>query len=1140
MKKILFATFLVTLVVAVALAQTTQQQGTIQTSRFSREANTNETAAGWRAKLGITGTSGGTGQTNWDFTAITNAPWQTGNANLTNWGQIPTNQLGQKQLGSANLTNWSNLDTNILATKQPASLNLTNWSNVETNILTNYVRIGDLTVTTNFLWERLTNHTSLRSWDWVNPDVFETNTILTYTAPATNTMVRLDLADTWQRESGGGTSADINYFLYLRWTTATGKYGIINLLNGVELPGDLGASFPDDYTSDATLLDSGYVISWQKSYLISMAASSTLTVSNYVINSRNSAPEPTGTNTLHAELSIAKQVTTFGGGVSQTNFYSATNQIAGSNIVGDISVDSITAATMSVDALYGNGANITNIPYLGLSAAARGSVTNAALGAARDATNTLRAEALVGTASVNTAGRAGTVNSIATNYVELFKMMSTNAVGDYPLPYWRVDLPPFNAVGDGVTDDTAAINLAGLYALTNGGTVVLSTGTNSVRYSGSTYLGSPPPTVEPVTFSNSGGDLLMTTGTNYLTGQEVRFTTTGSLPGGISLATSYWLVRITATTYKLATSEANAYVPTVIAYSSSGTPTITLRTQPDANEASIIPFRGTNIAMVGAGVGKSTLRIADNEPASQHLIGAWGKNITFANFTIDGNNTRLGDVVETNGAVLINVATNYTWGAVTPAEGFYVTNMPDEDAITPQYYFENVVIKNMVIKNMANEGVDIDPYSDKAIHPSWMVRVMDTEFQNNYGYAIEAAVATQVERCTFYTNAYVAWPAVNVGSLGNRAREQVNCDPYQSVFRDNFFHGGYGGIGQLGGSNAGTNASYGLIAENNYFFHQTNVSINLGSFVTDRFPSVLRNNHFTITNATGSAIAAGNPGTLIEGGSVWFPAGANRLAVSLSGDGTTLRGMTITNGYVTAGIGRITMELNTISTPGVCIYLPAVTSRYKDIVRNTLIVSATGSHYAPVDAQGAGSATTNPDNIRYLFNTLISSNNAGGGRGLLVTSSNVVIGNHISGSVIYGIQFATGDSNSIVVGNQIYAGSTARVQIDANTFGTHVFSGNQGSQIGDVTVVAMSTKTGNYTLTFADQLVVFNGSSLTATLPTAVGWTGRSFTIKNINATALTVARTSSQTIDGAAADDSLAQYVRATYVSDGTGWIKN
>ena len=632
----------------------------------------------------------------------------------------------------------------------------------------------------------------------------------------------------------------------------------------------------------------------------------------------------------------------------------------------------------------------TNLPYLGLNDAARDSVTNAALKAAMDATNnaaltrdaelaagsipvaasgltgTIDDARLPGTITSDITGNAATVTSIAGNATQVVAIMGTNDVSDYPLPIYNVKLPPFNAVGNGVANDTAALRLASDYAYTNGGTVFLPLGTYNVKYPGATTLGSPP---------------------------------------------------------------------------SSG-----------QNEASIVPFRGTNIAVVGASRDGTTVRIATDEPASQHMFGVWGKNITFANFTLDGNASRLGDVVETNGTVLVDTATNYTWGAVTPAEGFYVTNMPDEDAITPQYYFENVLIKNMEIKNWANEGVDIAPYFDAAILPEWMVRIQDCKFTSNYGYAIEAAVATIVERGEFVENSYLAWPAATVGSLGNRARNQMNCDPYQSVVRDSFFHGGYGGIGQLGGSNAGTNASYGLLAEGNYFFNQTNASIRIGDFVSDAFPSVLRNNHFTITNATGWAIDAGNPGTLIDGGSVKFPAGANRLAVNLSGDGTTLRGMTITNGYINGGVGRITIAGNTVSTPGVCIYLPSATSRFKDIIGNTLVVSATGSHYAPVDAQGSGSATTNPDNIRYLFNTLISSNNAGGGRGLLVTSSNVVIGNHISGSVIYGIQFATGDSNSIVMGNQIYAGSTARVQIDAGTFGTHTFSGNLGSQIGDTYV----------------------------------------------------------------------------------------
>jgi len=83
------------------------------------------------------------------------------------------------------------------------------------------------------------------------------------------------------------------------------------------------------------------------------------------------------------------------------------------------------------------------------------------------------------------------------------------------------------------------------------------------------------------------------------------------------------------------------------------------------------------------------------------------------------------------------------------------------------------------------------------------------------------------------------------------------------------------------------------------------------------------------------------------------------------------------------------------------------------------------------------------------------------------------------------------------------------------------------------------TKTANYTLTATDGTVVFNGTSLTATLPDPTTIVvGRYWRIKNINASALTVASAgTSKTIDGAASQ-SLAQWARLTVVSDGTQWL--
>lgn len=89
--------------------------------------------------------------------------------------------------------------------------------------------------------------------------------------------------------------------------------------------------------------------------------------------------------------------------------------------------------------------------------------------------------------------------------------------------------------------------------------------------------------------------------------------------------------------------------------------------------------------------------------------------------------------------------------------------------------------------------------------------------------------------------------------------------------------------------------------------------------------------------------------------------------------------------------------------------------------------------------------------------------------------------------------------------------------------------------------LALSTKTANFTIGGNDSgIVVFNGTSLTATLPdpTTAIHNGRLFRIKNIHSTSLTVVSAgTSKTIDGAASQ-SLAQWASIKAVSDGAQWL--
>lgn len=78
-----------------------------------------------------------------------------------------------------------------------------------------------------------------------------------------------------------------------------------------------------------------------------------------------------------------------------------------------------------------------------------------------------------------------------------------------------------------------------------------------------------------VTASSSSG-LLLTYTNDFDTYTMVRFTTSNTLPTGLSLNTDYWLVRVSSTTARVATTLANAIAGTVISYTDAGTGTHTM------------------------------------------------------------------------------------------------------------------------------------------------------------------------------------------------------------------------------------------------------------------------------------------------------------------------------------------------------------------------------------------------------------------------------------------------------------------------------------------------------------------------------------------------------------------------------------
>lgn len=69
---------------------------------------------------------------------------------------------------------------------------------------------------------------------------------------------------------------------------------------------------------------------------------------------------------------------------------------------------------------------------------------------------------------------------------------------------------------------------------------------------------------------NTTTNVITETAHNYYTGLVGQLTTSGTLPTGLSLSTDYYIIKLTADTYKFATSKANADAGTAIDISAAG------------------------------------------------------------------------------------------------------------------------------------------------------------------------------------------------------------------------------------------------------------------------------------------------------------------------------------------------------------------------------------------------------------------------------------------------------------------------------------------------------------------------------------------------------------------------------------------
>jgi hypothetical protein len=175
---------------------------------------------------------------------------------------------------------------------------------------------------------------------------------------------------------------------------------------------------------------------------------------------------------------------------------------------------------------------------------------------------------------------------------------------------------------------------------------------------------------------------------------------------------------------------------------------------------------------------------------------------------------------------------------------------------------------------------------------------------------------------------------------------------------------------------------------------------------------------------------------------------------------------------------------------------------------------------------------------------LLLSDVAGTIRGLLIYTSGVLRWSiYADGSSEAGSD--AGSDFRVVGTNDAGSTSTTRLYLKRSNgfFGVGLASTIPASlfQIGGAPASPYVAKAGAYTLTATDHYIEMDATAAprTATLPTAVGCTGREYGIKRANAgtNAVTVACNGAETIEGAATATLSAQWSWITVKSNGSGW---
>ena len=130
-----------------------------------------------------------------------------------------------------------------------------------------------------------------------------------------------------------------------------------------------------------------------------------------------------------------------------------------------------------------------------------------------------------------------------------------------------------------------------------------------------------------------------------------------------------------------------------------------------------------------------------------------------------------------------------------------------------------------------------------------------------------------------------------------------------------------------------------------------------------------------------------------------------------------------------------------------------------------------------------------------------------------------------------------GGGNGTNQGNIQIGASRVQINSIGGEAATATIQDGVGLKLNGVIAPSYTAKSANFTATSLTSTIDCT-NTITITLPTAVGQSGRIHTIKNSGTGVITIATTSSQTIDGAATQSLATQWSKITVQSTGANWI--